>query len=130
MGNAMGAEDHCVSWETLHAMQHVCVTRLCKDTRSCSLQRRRGSAADPISTEDILKALENLAPLGSGLGTVTVRSSQYVRSQPVELSTDGSSILSFAEVRRVSRVGKRAEGCLVRPLARARTTHPDLKHVS
>lgn len=60
------------------------------------VQRRRGSTADPISEEDIVRAIEKLSILGGGLGIVTIGTRPFVRSVPAELSTDGNALIDLA----------------------------------
>ena len=60
------------------------------------VQRRRGSLADPISEEDIIRAIEKLSVLGGGLGIVHIGSRPFVRSVPAELSTDGNALIDLA----------------------------------
>ncbi len=61
-------------------------------------QRRRGSVADPISTDDVVRAVEKLKVLGGGFGLVTVGAQQYVRSVPGELNLDKNRVLEVAQV--------------------------------
>lgn len=61
------------------------------------VQRRRGAAADPVSEDDLLRAIEKLAGLGSGFGAVKIGGRLFVRSQPSELSTDGNTLIELAE---------------------------------
>ncbi|KAL4422019.1 hypothetical protein ABPG77_005449 [Micractinium sp. CCAP 211/92] len=61
------------------------------------VQRRRGAAADPVSEDDLARAIERLAGLGSGFGLVTIGGKQFVRSVPTELSTDSNSLIELAE---------------------------------
>ena len=63
------------------------------------LQRRRGSRADPVTEDDLLRAIERLAGLGSGFGVVKIGARQFVRSMPTELSTDSNVLIELAEVR-------------------------------
>lgn len=65
---------------------------------ACQAQRRRGAAADPVSEDDLARAIERLAGLGSGFGLVTIGGKQFVRSVPTELSTDSNSLIELAEV--------------------------------
>lgn len=61
------------------------------------VERRRGSRADPISEDDLLRAIEKLQGLGSGFGTVRIGSRLFVRSVPTELSTDSNMLIELAE---------------------------------
>lgn len=58
--------------------------------------RRRGSNADPISEDDIIRAIKELSVLGGGLGIVNIGGRIFLRSIPAELSTDGNILLEFA----------------------------------
>ena len=61
------------------------------------LQRRRGSRAEPVSEDDILRAIGKLKALGSGFGVIKVGSQRLVRSVPGELNTDKSTLLELAQ---------------------------------
>lgn len=58
--------------------------------------RRRGSQADPISEDDIVRAIDKLSVLGGGLGIVRINGKPFVRSVPAELSTDGNALIDLA----------------------------------
>ena len=60
------------------------------------VERRRGSAADPISSDDIERAMEKLSALGGGLGIVKIGGRPFLRSVPSELSTDGNTLIDLA----------------------------------
>lgn len=62
------------------------------------MQKRRGSAADPISEDDLLRAIEKLQSLGGGYGVVRIGGKQFVRSVPTELNTDTNAIIELAQV--------------------------------
>jgi hypothetical protein len=61
--------------------------------------RRRGSLADPVSEDDIRRALAKLRVLGGGLDLVTIGAAAYVRSVPGELNLDKNRALELAQVR-------------------------------
>lgn len=61
------------------------------------LQRRRGSRADPVSEDDVLRAIGKLKALGSGFQVIKVGSQKLVRSVPGELNTDKSILLELAQ---------------------------------
>ncbi|KAL4440286.1 hypothetical protein ABPG75_003287 [Micractinium tetrahymenae] len=61
------------------------------------VQRRRGAAADPVSEDDLVRAIERLAGLGSGFGLVKIGGKQFVRSVPTELSTDSNTLIELAQ---------------------------------
>lgn len=46
-----------------------------------------------VQSDDILRAVDSLKPLGSGFSIVAVGSKQMIRSIPKELSTDESTVL-------------------------------------
>jgi len=55
--------------------------------------------ADTAShSDDILRAIKSLAPLGSGFSIVTVGSKLMIRSIPKELNTDQSRVLEAIQV--------------------------------
>ena len=49
-------------------------------------------------SNDILKAVESLKPLGGGFSIITVGSKQMIRSIPRELSTDQSKVLEAIQI--------------------------------
>lgn len=61
------------------------------------VERRRGSAADPISSDDIARAIEKVSVLGGGFGVVKIGGKSFVRSVPAELSTDGNALIELAQ---------------------------------
>lgn len=61
------------------------------------LQRRRGSRAEPVSEDDILRSIGKLKSLGSGFQVVKIGSQKLVRSVPGELNTDKSALLAMAQ---------------------------------
>jgi ESCRT-II complex subunit VPS22 len=68
------------------------------DTLLTYLAKRRGPRADPISADDLKRAVAALACLGSGFGLVKVGggAGRLVRSVPLELSTDTNEVLDLA----------------------------------
>lgn len=60
------------------------------------MQRRRGSKAEPVSEDDILRAIGKLSALGSGFGVTKVGSQRLVKSVPGELNMDKSTVLELA----------------------------------
>ena len=61
------------------------------------VERRRGSTADPISADDISRAIDKLSVLGGGFGVVKIGGKPFVRSVPAELSTDGNALIELAQ---------------------------------
>ena len=51
-----------------------------------------------VSEDDLLRAIERLAALGSGFGVVRIGTRQFVRSVPTELSTDSNEVIELAQV--------------------------------
>jgi hypothetical protein len=95
---------HCAALHrtALHctALLNTCQTPQLPARRlACPVQRRRGSRADPVTEDDLLRAIERLAGLGSGFGVVKIGARQFVRSMPTELSTDSNVLIELAEVR-------------------------------
>lgn len=62
------------------------------------VQRRRGSAAEPVSHNDVVTAIKKLKVLGNGFNLVTIGQQQLVRSVPGELNTDKNKVLELAQV--------------------------------
>ncbi|KAK9842946.1 hypothetical protein WJX74_004716 [Apatococcus lobatus] len=61
------------------------------------VQRRRGSLADPISEDDILRAIGKLKALGSGFAVERIGKQALVRSVPGELNTDKNKLLELGQ---------------------------------
>ena len=61
------------------------------------LQQRRGAAADPVSEDDITRAIGKLKTLGSGFRLVKVGSESLVQSVPGELNQDKNAALNLAQ---------------------------------
>ena len=61
------------------------------------LQRRRGSLADPISEDDILRAIAKLKALGSGFAVERIGKQALVRSVPGELNMDKNKLLELGQ---------------------------------
>jgi ESCRT-II complex subunit VPS22 len=51
-----------------------------------------------LHSDDILRAVETLKPLGSSYSTLKVGHKTYIRSVPKELNTDQSAVLEAAQV--------------------------------
>ncbi|KAK9916099.1 hypothetical protein WJX75_008566 [Coccomyxa subellipsoidea] len=60
---------------------------------------RRGSKADPVTEDDVLRAIDKLQVLGGGFGVVRVGDRRLVRSVPGELNTDKNQALLLAQGR-------------------------------
>ena len=60
--------------------------------------RFRDELTGIITSDDILRAVKSLKPLGSGFSIVAVGSKQMIRSIPKELNTDQSRVLEAIEV--------------------------------
>lgn len=67
------------------------------ETLHRSVERRRGSAADPVSLDDILQAIKNLKVLGGGFRVVELGDRQYVASVPKELDRDANAVMHTAQ---------------------------------
>ena len=63
----------------------------------CWLQRRRGTAAEPVSTDDIVRAIGKLKALGNGFRLVKIGNRSLVQSVPGELSQDKNETLNMAQ---------------------------------
>jgi ESCRT-II complex subunit VPS22 len=49
-------------------------------------------------SDDVLRAVKSLEPLGSGFSIILVGSKQYIRSIPKELNTDQSTVLEVIQI--------------------------------
>ncbi|MEW5316935.1 MAG: hypothetical protein WDW38_008274 [Sanguina aurantia] len=58
---------------------------------------RRGTHADPISEDDVVRAIKKLKVLGGGFGIVIIGRTTYVRSVPGELNMDKNRVLELAQ---------------------------------
>ena len=58
---------------------------------------RRGGAAQPVSEDDVLRAIDRLAVLGGGWRGMRVAGRRIVRSVPVELNPDQSEVIRLAD---------------------------------
>ena len=81
----------------------ACLASKAQDGGLCELRRlmslvlaRRGRAAQPISEDDLLRAIERLQCLGGGWKVLTVGGKKVVRSVPVEFSPDQSEVIRIA----------------------------------
>jgi ESCRT-II complex subunit VPS22 len=70
------------------------------------VQHRRGNAAQPISEDDLLRAIERLACLGGGWRVLTIGGKKVVRSVPTELSTDQNDVIRWASESGVGSITK------------------------
>jgi ESCRT-II complex subunit VPS22 len=61
-----------------------------------AVARRRGSTADPVSEDDVARALKKLRALGPGVHVVELGGVAYVRSVPGELDPDRGAALGAA----------------------------------
>lgn len=61
------------------------------------VNRRRGRQADPISEDDVVRAIKKIKVLGSGFDLVLIGRMQFVRSVPGELNMDSNKILELAQ---------------------------------
>jgi ESCRT-II complex subunit VPS22 len=63
-----------------------------------AVSRRRGSAAAPVSEDDLLRAIAQLRVLGGGWDLLTVGgpTQRFVRSVPTELNGDQTALLGRA----------------------------------
>ena len=105
-----------------------------------AVTRRRGAAAQPVSTDDLLRAIAQLRALGGGWDLLTVGDAVCVRSVPAELNGDQTAllaraaaawgVLTAADVVRDAgwsqrRVSDALEGLLMEGLAMVDDGHPD-----
>eukprot|EP00208_Stichococcus_sp_RCC1054_P003031 CAMPEP_0206147056 /NCGR_PEP_ID=MMETSP1473-20131121/32277_1 /ASSEMBLY_ACC=CAM_ASM_001109 /TAXON_ID=1461547 /ORGANISM="Stichococcus sp, Strain RCC1054" /LENGTH=200 /DNA_ID=CAMNT_0053543849 /DNA_START=355 /DNA_END=954 /DNA_ORIENTATION=+ len=68
------------------------------DTLHRMVERRRGSAADPVSRDDLRQAIKKLSVLGGGFQMVKVGGRRMVQSVPKELDRDGATLMDAAQV--------------------------------
>lgn len=81
----------------------ACLASKAQDGGLCELRRlmslvlaRRGRAAQPVSEDDLLRAIERLQCLGGGWKVLTVGGKKVIRSVPVEFSPDQSEVIRVA----------------------------------
>ncbi|KAI5303839.1 hypothetical protein KEM56_007134 [Ascosphaera pollenicola] len=87
------------------------IVEICRETREenggllaiddCMKAIARGKAIGgglEVSSDDILRAVKSLEPLGSGFSVIKVGSKQFIRSIPKELNTDQSVVLEAIQV--------------------------------
>ena len=81
----------------------ACLASKAQDGGLCELRRlmssvlaRRGAAAQPVSEDDLLRAIERLQCLGGGWKVLTVGGKKVIRSVPVEFSPDQSEVIRVA----------------------------------
>ncbi|KZZ98247.1 EAP30 family protein [Ascosphaera apis ARSEF 7405] len=87
------------------------IVEICRETREenggliaiddCIKAIARGKAIGgglEVSSDDILRAVKCLEPLGSGFSIIKVGSKQFIRSVPKELNTDQSVVLEAIQV--------------------------------
>jgi len=88
-----------------------------------AVARRRGSAADPVSEDDVARALKKLRALGPGVDVVELGGVAYVRSVPGDLDPDRGAALGAASApgraRRPCGNGTAGGGLTVSDLVRA-----------
>ncbi|CAK0737029.1 hypothetical protein CVIRNUC_000843 [Coccomyxa viridis] len=63
------------------------------------VNRRRGSKAEPITEDDVIRAIDKLKVLGGGFSIMKVGQQMLVRSVPGELNTDKNEVLRLAQGR-------------------------------
>ena len=81
----------------------ACLASRARDGGLCELAplmqavlRRRGSAATPVSEDDVLRAIERLRSLGGGWSVHHIGGCRFVRSVPVALNGDTSEVIRLA----------------------------------
>ena len=81
----------------------ACLASKAQDGGLCELRRlmssvlaRRGAAAQPVSEDDLLRAIERLQCLGGGWKVRTGGGKKVIRSVPVEFSPDQSEVIRIA----------------------------------
>ncbi|WIA20184.1 hypothetical protein OEZ85_006032 [Tetradesmus obliquus] len=62
-----------------------------------AVERRRGSRSDPVSEDDIVRAVRKLKVLGGGIDIVTIGRGTYIRSVPGEFNTDKNKVMELAQ---------------------------------
>ncbi|TPX45151.1 hypothetical protein SeLEV6574_g04055 [Synchytrium endobioticum] len=61
------------------------------------VERMRGSNAQDIGEDDILRSIKNLKALGNGFEVLTIGTSRFISSLPRELNMDFTSVLTVAQ---------------------------------
>jgi ESCRT-II complex subunit VPS22 len=69
------------------------------DDLMAAVLHRRGRVAQPISEDDVKRAIERLGVLGGGWSVNTIGAKTVVRSVPAELSDDQQEVIATAERR-------------------------------
>lgn len=64
---------------------------------TAAVSRRRGSLADPISEDDITRAIKKLKVLGGGIDVLSIGSRTYIRSVPGEFNLDKNTVMELAQ---------------------------------
>lgn len=62
-----------------------------------AVNRRRGGQVDPVTSDDVVRAIKALKCLGGGFTLVAIGTLQYVRSVPGELNLDKNKVLELAQ---------------------------------
>ncbi|KAJ1985468.1 ESCRT II complex subunit Dot2 [Dimargaris cristalligena] len=78
--------------------RHINGGLIAMDDLRRAVEVRRGARAQEINNDDIVQAIKNLAPLGSGFQIVEIGSQKMVQSIPREFNTDQSRILSISQL--------------------------------
>eukprot|EP00879_Flechtneria_rotunda_P025684 GHRR01027320.1.p1 GENE.GHRR01027320.1~~GHRR01027320.1.p1 ORF type:complete len:176 (+),score=49.09 GHRR01027320.1:395-922(+) len=64
-----------------------------------AVTRRRGRLADPVSDDDIIRAIKKLKVLGSGIDVISIGPRTYIRSAPGELNMDKNRVMELAQAK-------------------------------
>lgn len=62
-----------------------------------AVMRRRGSRSDPVSEDDIIRAIKKLKVLGGGIDVVSIGCRSYIRSVPGEFNMDKNRVMELAQ---------------------------------
>ncbi|KAG2491363.1 hypothetical protein HYH03_010362 [Edaphochlamys debaryana] len=61
-----------------------------------AVARRRGTSAEPVSQDDVVRAIKKLRVLGGGFELLSIGGRSFVRSVPGELNTDKNTAIEAA----------------------------------
>ncbi|KAJ1982395.1 ESCRT II complex subunit Dot2, partial [Dimargaris verticillata] len=85
--------------EACMATRHINGGLIAMDTLKSQIETMRGGHAQAINEDDIVRAIKNLKPLGSGYQVLDIGNQRMIRSVPKEFNTDQSQVLAIAQAK-------------------------------